>query len=138
MLATGHESAAHQEPDTMNDKRLLIVDDEPEFGEFVRRVALDLGYEVRVTTTGQDFQKHYIEFQPNKIVLDMVIPDIDGNELLLWLLDMGYAAHLIITTGFSPEYAKDAKTLAEFKGLSAVTTLVKPVPLARLRAALGA
>lgn len=122
----------------MNAKRLLIVDDEPEFGEFVRQVALDLGYEVLVTTSGLDFQRSYHPFQPTKIVLDMVIPDIDGNELLLWLLQQGYSADLIITTGFSPEYAQDAKTLAEFKGLRAVTTLVKPVSLAQLRAALGA
>lgn len=122
----------------MNAKRLLIVDDEPGFGEFVRQVALDLGYEVLVTTNGLDFQKSYTDFQPTKIVLDMVIPDIDGNELLLWLLQKGYAADLIITTGFSPDYAQDAKTLAEFNGLRAVTTLVKPVDLDQLRVALGA
>jgi DNA-binding response OmpR family regulator len=121
----------------MNAKRLLIVDDEPGFGEFVRQVALDLGYEVSVTTNGFDFQKSYTDFQPTKIVLDMVIPDIDGNELLLWLLQKGYAADLIITTGFSPDYAQDAKTLAEFNGLRAVTTLVKPVDLDRLRVALS-
>lgn len=121
----------------MNRKRLLIVDDEPGFGEFVRQVALPLGYEVTVTTSGQEFQKHYAEFQPTLVILDMVMPDIDGNELLLWLLQQGYAADLIITTGFSPDYAQDAKTLAEFKGLRGVTTLVKPVALSRLRAALG-
>ncbi len=122
----------------MNTKRLLIVDDEPGFGEFVRQVALDLGYEVLVTTNGLDFQKSYTDFQPTKIVLDMVIPDIDGNELLLWLLQKGYAADLIIATGFSPDYAQDAKTLAEFNGLRTVTTLVKPVDLDQLRVALGA
>ncbi|MER2527329.1 MAG: response regulator [Candidatus Competibacter denitrificans] len=122
----------------MNAKRLLIVDDEAEFGEFVRRVAVDIGYEVMVTTNGLDFQKSFASFQPNKIILDMVIPDIDGNELLLWLLEQGYASDLIITTGFSPDYAKAAKTLAEFKGLPSVSILVKPVRLAQLRGALGA
>lgn len=121
----------------MNAKRLLIVDDEPGFGEFVRQVALGLGYEVSVTTNGFDFQKSYPDFQPTKIILDMVMPDIDGNELLLWLLQQGYTADLIITTGFSPDYAQDAKTLAEFNGLRAVSTLVKPVGLAQLRAALS-
>ena len=121
----------------MSDKRLLIVDDEPGFGEFVRDVAQNLGYKVLVTTNGFDFQKSYTDFQPSKIVLDMVIPDIDGNELLLWLLQQGYAADLIIATGYSPDYAQDAKILAEFNGLRTVTTLVKPVSLARMRAALS-
>lgn len=120
----------------MNRKHLLIVDDEPEFGEFVRQVAETMGYEVTVATSGHEFQRCYAEVRPTLIVLDMVIPDIDGNELLLWLLQQGYAAGLIITTGFSPDYARDAKTLAEFNGLRGVTTLVKPVALSRLRAAL--
>lgn len=121
----------------MSDKRLLIVDDEPDFGDFIRRVATDLGYEVSVTTNGADFQKSYAGFQPTLIVLDMVIPDIDGNELLLWVLEQGYVAELIVTTGFNPEYAREAKILAEFKGLKKVSIMVKPVSLSRLRAALG-
>ncbi|MBL8250529.1 MAG: response regulator [Candidatus Competibacter sp.] len=121
----------------MSDKRLLIVDDEPDFGDFIRRVALDLGYEVLVTTSGSDFQKSYGRFQPTLVILDMVIPDIDGNELLLWLLAQGYNAELIITTGFNPEYAREAKILAEFKGLTKVNIMVKPIALSRLRAALG-
>ena len=121
----------------MSDKRLLIVDDEADFGDFIRRVATDLGYEVRATTNGADFQKSYAGFQPTLIVLDMVIPDIDGNELLLWLLAQGYTAELIITTGFTPDYAREAKILAEFKGLKKVTIMVKPVALARRRTALG-
>ncbi|NJM11595.1 MAG: hypothetical protein HC889_06675 [Synechococcaceae cyanobacterium SM1_2_3] len=39
----------------MNPKRLLIVDDEPAFGEFVRQVALALDYEVTVTKTVMRF-----------------------------------------------------------------------------------
>ncbi len=121
----------------MNDKRLLIVDDEPAFGEFVREVALALGYEVVATTNGKAFQQCYAEFQPTTVMLDMVMPDMDGNELLLWLLQQGYAADLIITTGYNPDYASEAKLLAEFNGLNTVTTLVKPFSLAKLRAVLG-
>ncbi len=121
----------------MNLKRLLVVDDEPAFGEFIRQVALALDYDVTVTTSGQAFQQCYAETQPTLIMLDMVMPDIDGNELLLWALRQGYANDLIITTGYSMDYAQDAKTLAEFMGLRTVTTLVKPIALSQLRAALG-
>ncbi len=117
-------------------KRLLIVDDEPDFGEFVRQVAQTLGYKVMVTTNGRDFQQGYNDFQPNLILLDMVMPDMDGNEVLLWLLQKGYSAGLIITTGYSPDYAQEAKTLAEFNGLQKVSTLTKPVRSIELRSAL--
>ncbi|MDQ5908382.1 MAG: hypothetical protein QG599_473 [Pseudomonadota bacterium] len=121
----------------MNEKRLLIVDDEPAFGEFVSQVAQTLGYEVRVTMDGKTCQECYPDFLPTTIMLDMVMPDMDGNELLLWLLQQGYSADLIITTGYNPDYASDAKILAEFNGLRTVTTLVKPFSLARLRALLS-
>ncbi len=121
----------------MNDKRLLVVDDEPEFGEFVRKVAVSLGYEVRVTTHGREFQQAYRELQPTMIVMDMVMPEMDGNELVLWLMEQRYAAHLIIITGYSPDYARDASVLAEFNGLRSVSTLTKPIGLAKLREALG-
>lgn len=117
-------------------KRLLIVDDEPDFGEFVRQVAQTLGYKVMVTTNGRDFQQGYNDFQPNLILLDMVMPDMDGNEVLLWLLQKGYSAGLIITTGYSPDYAQEAKTLAEFNGLQKVSTLTKPVKSVELRSVL--
>ena len=121
----------------MTEKRLLVVDDEPEFGEFVRKVAADIGYEVQVTTDGWAFQRAYDSFKPTTVVLDMVMPEIDGNELVLWLMDQGYTSDLIIITGYSPDYAKDAKILAEFKGLHSVTTLTKPIRLAKLRAILA-
>ena len=117
-------------------KRLLIVDDEPDFGEFVRQIAQTLGYKVLVTTNGRDFQQGYNDFQPNLILLDMVMPDMDGNEVLLWLLQKGYSAGLIITTGYSPDYAQEAKTLAEFNGLQKVSTLTKPVKSIELRSVL--
>ena len=121
----------------MTDKRLLVVDDEPEFGEFVRKVATDLGYEVRVTTNGKAFQAAYHELQPTTVVLDMVMPGMDGNEVVLWLMQQHYVANLIIITGYSPDYATDARRLAEFKGLRSVTMLTKPIRLAKLREVLS-
>ncbi len=119
------------------EKRLLVVDDEPDFAEFVRKVAADLGYQVEVAHDGETFQVAYQRLQPTTIVLDMVMPDMDGNELVLWLMQQHYQHHLIIITGYSPDYAADAKRLAEFKGLESVTTLTKPIRLAKLRTLLG-
>lgn len=121
----------------MSKQRLLIVDDEPDFGQMVAQVAADLGYETRVTTNGYEFQAAYQQFQPALIVLDMVMPEMDGNELVVWLMEQGYAAGLIIITGYSPDYAKDAQLLAEFKGLRSVITLAKPIRIAQLREALS-
>ena len=103
----------------------------------MRKVAVGLGFEVRVTTHGREFQDAYREMRPTMIVMDMVMPELDGNELVLWLMEQHYAAHLIIITGYSPDYARDAQVLAEYSGLRSVTTLTKPIGLAKLRQVLS-
>ena len=65
----------------MSSKRLLIVDDEPEFGKFVRKVAEEMEFEVRVTTRAPDFKEAYVAFDPTVIVLDVIMPGTDGIEL---------------------------------------------------------
>lgn len=120
----------------MARRRLLIVDDEPRFAAFVERVAQPLGYDVEVTNHGRDFQSAYRRALPDIVVIDMVMPDIDGNELVLWLVDQRCSADIIIITGYHPDYAVNARLLAEFKGLRSVATLSKPVSVSRLRNAL--
>ena len=67
----------------------------------------------------------------------MIMPGMDGNELVLWLAKRKCTARVIIITGYTSDYATHAKILAEFKGLGPVTTLHKPVEIGRLRAVLG-
>jgi len=119
-------------------KRLLIVDDEPRFAAFVERVAQQLAFDVEVTHHGLEFQRAYLRERPDIAVIDMVMPDIDGNELVLWLVDQRCEADVIIITGYHPDYAVNARLLAEYKGMRSVATLSKPVSVARLRQALTA
>lgn len=121
----------------MTQKHLLIVDDEPKFAAFVEKVAARIGYVVKVTTHGRDFKRAYQSHKPDVIILDMVMPEIDGNELILWLVDQGCSADVVIITGYHPDYAINARLLAEFKGLRSVTTLSKPISVERLRDVLG-
>jgi DNA-binding response OmpR family regulator len=121
----------------MISKRLLVIDDEAAFGAFVSHVALGMGFEVQVTTRAPEFQKTYAWFKPTHLVLDMVMPDADGIELVRWLVAEGCVARIFIVTGHHPRYAEAAKLIGEVQGLPPIVTLVKPVPLARLRAALA-
>jgi CheY-like chemotaxis protein len=91
---------------------------------------------VEVTNHGRDFQAAYRRKLPDIVVIDMVMPDIDGTELVLWLVEQRCAADIIIITGYHPDYAVNARLLAEFKGLRSVATLSKPVSVGRLRDAL--
>jgi len=117
-------------------KRLLICDDEPAVGRLLKAIAEPLGYEVLMTTGGAELQRTIDAFAPTVIMLDMVMPGLDGNEVIAWLAEHGSAARLIVMSGYHPDYADHAKILAEYKGLGPVTTLRKPIDIALLRSVL--
>lgn len=121
----------------MTGKRLLVVDDERDFAEMVTRVATRLGYAATVTTTPGDFMSRYTTEPPDVVVLDIVMPDKDGIELMRWLVDQGCRARVVIISGYNPAFANAAKMIGEFGGQMPITYLQKPVKLADLRAALA-
>lgn len=123
--------------DAMNGKRLLVVDDEPRFRNFVVRVAEKLGFQVEAAADGREFMSLCEVFNPHMAVIDVVMPGTDGVELVQWLAENNIDLHLIIVTGFAPDYATLAKKLGEAKGLRSVTTLKKPVRMAALQDALN-
>src|ERR1700741_4435634 len=121
----------------MSGRRLLVVDDEPDFAEFVDKAARDLGYTTQVCTRSTEFRKVYAEFAPTHIVLDVVMPEIDGIEIMQWLATQGSTAKVVVTTGYNPQYAKMAGLVGTARGLQPAKILTKPVRLADLRAALA-
>jgi CheY-like chemotaxis protein len=121
----------------MSVKRLLAIDDEPDFMEIVRTVAEKLDYEVKITDKADAFAEIYESFNPDVIVLDLVMPEVDGVELAHWLAHENCQAKIIFITGHNPRYADAAQDLADKGDLVSVTTLSKPVSLTTLREALG-
>lgn len=117
-------------------ERLLVVDDHALFRDLVRNVAIKSGFEVECAKNGKEFKALCDANFPDVVVLDIVMPDIDGIELVQWLGDSGKQLHLVIVTGFTPNYASLAKKLGQAKGLLSVTTLTKPVRIADLKKAI--
>ena len=122
----------------MGKNRLLVCDDEAAVGRFVRNATECLGYDVRLTTSGPELMQIYDDFKPTAILLDMVMPGMDGNEVIMWLAGRGCRARLILMTGYHPQYADHARILAEYNDLGAVATLHKPFGVNDLLAALEA
>ena len=114
-------------------KRLLVMDDEAAFGRFVRRIAEAEGYEVELLTQPRDFADTFDRFRPGMVILDVVMPEIDGIELIRWLIARTARIGLVIMTGFNPMYASMGAVLADAHGLMEVTSLVKPIGVADLR-----
>ncbi len=121
----------------MTDKRLLVIDDELGFREFVAKVAIGAGFDVETVGHARNFKDIYPKFDPTLIVMDMILPDIDGFELMQWLVEQGCTARVVVVTGYNPHYAEMAETIGEDSGLFKVETMTKPVGLMELRNALG-
>lgn len=118
-------------------RRLLVIDDEPDFADLVVQVATRLGLAATATTKAGDFMAQYMATPPDLIVLDIVMPEQDGIELMRWLVAQRCRARIVIVSGYNPAFANAAKVIGEFGGQLSITYLQKPVKLAELRAALA-
>lgn len=121
----------------MGKRHLLVIDDDPGTGRLFRRIAEGEGYRVRLAASGLDARAVLGEVRPAIIILDMVMPDMDGIEMVRWLAQEGYAGGLILVSGFAATYMKAAATLARARGVKNVRVLEKPVAVADLREAMG-
>jgi excisionase family DNA binding protein len=63
-------------------RKVLLVDDDTELVELMTKVLEEDGrFEVRVATTGFDAGMMVKEYRPDLIVLDVMLPDINGKEV---------------------------------------------------------
>ena len=62
--------------------RVLVVDDEPTLAELLSMALRYEGWEVRSAGDGMTAVRTAREFRPDAVVLDMMLPDIDGLEVL--------------------------------------------------------
>lgn len=61
--------------------KILVVDDEPNIIELAKLYLERDGYQVEGVGTGQDALSRLSSFNPDLIVLDLMLPDIDGFEV---------------------------------------------------------
>ncbi len=118
-------------------KRVMICDDEPDFRAIVADVVTGMRMEAIEVARPEAFAETYEAGAPDIVVLDIVMPNIDGLELVDWLANAGYRGRLVLVSGYNPNYARAAHTMADLKGIASVTVLQKPVSLADLRAVLA-
>jgi two-component system OmpR family response regulator len=73
-------SPEYAAPPTIGE-RLLVVDDEADIADLLQTGLRFSGFEVRVAHSGVEALTTAAEFRPHLLVLDVMLPDIDGFEL---------------------------------------------------------
>ena len=112
--------------------RVLVVDDEPSITDAVATALRYEGFETREVANGRTAEKAIGEFQPDLIVLDVMLPDLDGFAIARRLREGRHRTPVIFLT------AKDASE-DKLEGLAIGDDYVtKPFSLAEMVARIRA
>jgi two-component system, OmpR family, response regulator MprA len=115
---------------------LLVVDDDPRITDLVRRIFAYEGYNVATAASGHEALDRTLERPPDLIVLDILLPGLDGLEVARRLREAGDNIPILMLT------ARDAvANRVEGLAVGADDYLVKPFApeelVARVKALLG-
>src|SRR5436190_20556443 len=62
-------------------KKVLVCDDDGDIREITSLILRKGGYDVKVIETGKKIMEEIAEYQPDILLLDVMIPDEDGKEI---------------------------------------------------------
>jgi two-component system OmpR family response regulator len=116
----------------MSPPRILVVDDEPNIAELLSAALRLEGYDVGLAATGTEAVDMVRTYRPNLVMLDVMLPDFDGNEVCRRLRQQGEQVPIVFLT------ARDT-TQDKVEGLALGDDYVtKPFSVEELMARVGA
>lgn len=80
MPVTLQETSMEQDMDNKQKRRILIVDDDSDIQELLSYNLRKEGYEVKTAGDGKEAVAKAAEFRPDLILLDVMMPEMDGIE----------------------------------------------------------
>jgi len=109
--------------------RILIVDDEPKIGSFIGRALTAAGYVTEFACSGAEALRRYAGSRYDLVILDLVIGDMDGRQVLGELLAVRPDQAVIVLSCVADVAAK-----VDLLERGAQDYLTKPFSLAELLA----
>ncbi len=81
----------------MNIPEILIVEDEPSIAEVVELYLRRAGYQVQTVLEGNSAIKKLESHLPDLVILDVMLPGVDGYSILRWIRDRSDLPVIFIT-----------------------------------------
>jgi len=81
----------------MNGKNILIVEDEASIAEVVSLYLKRAGYEVQIASDGKQAMNIFESHIPDFVILDLMLPEVDGLSLTRWLRDRSNVPIIMLT-----------------------------------------
>ncbi|MFO1442140.1 response regulator transcription factor [Bacillus sp. Bva_UNVM-123] len=112
----------------LRGKTILIVEDEERIRRLVKMSLQKVGFEVLEADDGYQAKEQYVKYDPCFIILDIMLPGINGKEICYWLRhDLKSNVPIIMISA-----NQDEKDRIEGLKLGADDYLVKPFSLEEL------
>lgn len=108
----------------MKKLKILIVDDEPNICASLKGVLEDEGYQVSVAADGEEAINQASKIQPDIMLLDVVMPKVDGLEVLKSIKAIGSTTGVIVMSGHGT-----IEMAVEALKLGALDFITKPISL---------
>ncbi|GBD00073.1 Alkaline phosphatase synthesis transcriptional regulatory protein PhoP [bacterium HR17] len=85
--------------------RVLVADDDPAIVELVRLNLEVRGYEVLTADNGADAIRMAMTEKPNLLIVDVLMPEVDGYEVIRVLKESPETAHIpiIVLTAYASD-----------------------------------
>ena len=77
--------------------KILIVDDDKNISEILTMYLKNSGYETKIASDGIKAKRFFSEFEPDLVLLDVIIPGIDGISVLKWIRNEGSIPVIMLT-----------------------------------------
>ncbi|WP_315070337.1 response regulator transcription factor [uncultured Clostridium sp.] len=77
--------------------KVLIVDDDENISEVIDMYLKSSGYNTKVASNGKEAQELYLDYVPDIVLLDVMIPYIDGIDILKWIRKQRETPVIMIT-----------------------------------------
>jgi len=81
----------------MNDIHILVVEDEPSLAEVVSLYLTRAGFIVQIAVDGKEAMKILEKKIPDFIIMDLMLPEVDGLSLTRWLRDRSDVPIIMVT-----------------------------------------
>ena len=121
-------------------KRILVVDDDPTSLKFTASTLTPLGYQIKTAAHAEDIESVARSFQPDCIIMDLIMPEVDGNQAVQ-RLQQDKALNRIPVIFLTGVNMRDDERGIEFEinvGNKNYRTLIKPIDAKKLSAEIEA
>ncbi len=100
---------------------ILVIDDEIEICNYVKTLILQFGHRAEIATSGKSGLTAIRKYQPALVILDMIMPDMDGLSVLRQIQEEHLDTSVVMLSGH-----RQTSTVVEAMKLGAVDFMNKP------------